>query len=104
MMLGLQLGWIRGSEIPLTVLEECSYLYSHHYGTWSLHSPRRPGDRIRLPPTRLRDFLAAEDSWAALAYLNGSLIAYAFAVRGEIEPAKKITWVTQLVVHEDYRN
>ena len=90
------------------VLLECSQLYSEHYGKWSTvdsHVDRR-GQPIRLSPNRLKAWLG-EDTIIYLAR-NGSnsLVGYAIAVRKKVKcyGNKVVSWVTQLVVHKDYRN
>jgi GNAT superfamily N-acetyltransferase len=102
----LNISWCRGDDIGPEILEECSNLYSNHYGVWSAQvpPPLRPGKRISLSQNKLRDFLSTKDSWAALARYNDKLIGYAFALRGTVQSSKSITWITQLVVHEDYRH
>lgn len=53
---------------------------------------------------RIGALLQIPGSGIATARSAGQLIAYATATRGEIRGHGRITWVTQLVVHEEYRN
>lgn len=102
--ISLKFRWIRGTDVTREVLDECSKLYSNHYGIWSDEGNDRPRERIKLTPKRLREFLISNDSWAALAYHNDELIAYAFAIHSRGKDSQQISWVTQLVVHSEYRN
>jgi 2-polyprenyl-3-methyl-5-hydroxy-6-metoxy-1,4-benzoquinol methylase/GNAT superfamily N-acetyltransferase len=100
----VEFSWTRGDQVPLALLVECSALFSTHYGVWSDHASFRPGERIRMGPERIGALLEIPGSGIAAARVRGELIAYATATRGEIRGQGRITWVTQLVVHEDYRN
>lgn len=84
-------------------LANCSELFSNHYGVWG---PRgeRPKEPVHLSAERLRRALVAGSSWAALAKVDGQLIAYAFAVRFDVPDRGRVSWVTRLVVHREYRN
>jgi SAM-dependent methyltransferase/GNAT superfamily N-acetyltransferase len=103
-IIDLEFNWIPGTTMTSVQLDACAELYSSHYGIWSMDASHRPGKRITLRSDRLREFLSTDDSWAALAYHQDELIAYAFAVRGDLGQSRTVTWVTQLVVHDDYRN
>ena len=59
---------------------------------------------MRIGVEHLKKLLAPQQSWAAFARLNGQLIAYAFAVRENVPSCGLITWVTQMVVHTNFRN
>nr|VFK14928.1 MAG: Acetyltransferase (GNAT) domain-containing protein [Candidatus Kentron sp. LPFa]VFK24523.1 MAG: Acetyltransferase (GNAT) domain-containing protein [Candidatus Kentron sp. LPFa] len=87
------------------VLEECVCLYSNHYGSWSRDAPYAPGNRIKLSADRLRNCWL-ENRYANLytARSDDKLIGYAIAIRPKYEKYGIFSWVTQLVVHEDYRN
>ena len=52
-------------------LEECSELYSSHYGVWAADAPHAAGKRVRLSAARLREWLSSDDSEIAYAQLNG---------------------------------
>ena len=62
------------------LVEELSELYSSHYGVWSVNAPGNPGKRVKLAPTKLREWLR-KDSKIALAKFVGEVIGYAIAVR-----------------------
>jgi 2-polyprenyl-3-methyl-5-hydroxy-6-metoxy-1,4-benzoquinol methylase/GNAT superfamily N-acetyltransferase len=97
--------WLLASEVNDDILQECSKLYSENYGLWGEHG-QNPGERIKLSVPRLKIWLEAPNSWVALArdHKSKSLIAYAFATKMCIPGKGFVSWVTQLVVSEDYRN
>ena len=84
-------------------MHECSELYSQHYGIYDEESPKH-GNRIRLPPVRIRALLQGDGNWAALARHEGCLVGYAFLLRSLVPGHGAMSWVTQLVVHSDFRN
>jgi 2-polyprenyl-3-methyl-5-hydroxy-6-metoxy-1,4-benzoquinol methylase len=86
------------------LLAECATLFSNHYGKWSSESPYKPGEHIRLSVFKLREWLTNHDSAVYMARCNNELIGYAIAVRFNIPNCGNVSWVTQLVVHTDYRN
>jgi 2-polyprenyl-3-methyl-5-hydroxy-6-metoxy-1,4-benzoquinol methylase len=94
--------WLQGPLVPEELLEQCVELYSAHYGRWSVLGPR-PGQQIRLSLAQARAWLESTDSNIALAREAGRLIGYAIAVRTEVVGYGIVSWVTQLVVHADYR-
>lgn len=88
-----------------SLLEECSGLYSNHYGRWSKDAPYAAGNRIKLSTDKLRTcWLENKNANLYTARLESKLIGYAIAIRKEYENYGVFSWVTQLVVHEDYRN
>jgi SAM-dependent methyltransferase/GNAT superfamily N-acetyltransferase len=103
---GLRFTWVSGKRITAEQLEECSALYSQHYGVYGegVAPPLRPGDRIKMSPSKMRRLLHVEGAWAGLVHLGRQLVSYAFLVLGETQLGGLTSWVTQLVVHEDYRN
>lgn len=91
-------------EITPELIKECSDLYSEHYGIWSHSAPRHSGQKIKLSPERIRELLT-EEAWLYLAKTNDKLIGYAVAIRLKVKkPYGICSWVTQLVVREEYRN
>lgn len=90
--------------------EEMAILYSNHYGIWGDKSPKK-GDRIKLGAKKLySDWINNKNSYIATARTAKCLVGYAVAIvtsTNQKEPqskSKTISWVTQLVVHENYRN
>jgi SAM-dependent methyltransferase/GNAT superfamily N-acetyltransferase len=100
---GLSFAWVESKDVPDETLWECSALYSGHYGIYGDGHPRS-GDPVRMSPARLRALLDDPGAWAALARLPGQLVGYAFVVRGALPSGGVVSWVTQLVIHKDYRH
>ncbi len=94
------------SELENTkLINELSELYSNHYGYWGA-TAKNAGNRISLSETRIRSWTNSEVSYIATARDNNKLIGYAIAVssfKNKKEKTNKISWITQLVVHENYR-
>lgn len=85
------------------LLEEICGLYSDHYGIWSKKGIR-PGKNIRLTPSKIVEWLNNNCVTVYVAYLNDdNIIGYAIAFSKNEKKYGVITWVTQLVVHTDYR-
>ena len=86
------------------MIERMTKLYSEHYGVWGPKGAR-PGKNIRLNSNKLNEWLQNEYVTVYYASLEDeTIIGYAIAF-GKKEPKYGyITWVTQLVVHKDYRN
>jgi len=92
-------------ELALSeTLEECSALYSKNYGVWSKHSKFQGGEKIKLSPSRIKEWLSSNNAHLYQARINGELIAYAIAVMIKVKNYGVVSWVTQLVVHKNYRN
>jgi 2-polyprenyl-3-methyl-5-hydroxy-6-metoxy-1,4-benzoquinol methylase/GNAT superfamily N-acetyltransferase len=99
--------WSAESELSPELLQRCAELFSSHYGIWSRHIPAagKAGKPIRLSAERLRkDYLPPSRSWAALAEVEDQLVGYAFVIRADLPEFGRVDWVTQLVVHEQYRD
>jgi GNAT superfamily N-acetyltransferase len=93
--------WIPGALAPTSVVEEMAALYSEHYGVWGQGSGRE-GQPIRLSVLRLLAWLTA-DSRIAIARDRGKIAGYAIAVWTKLPRRGVVSWVTQFVVHKDYR-
>jgi len=78
-------------------------LYSNHYGIWGGEGVH-PNKNIKLSPNKLQDWLANENVSIYYASDNDNIIGYAIAFSKDEKGYGIVTWVTQLVVHEDYRN
>lgn len=86
--------------------EQCSELFLNHYGVWSSKSSV-PGSRVQLTKTRLKSlFCFSPGCRVALLFdmvsleMDGipMLVDHAFYVY-----TQEMVWITQLVVHADYR-
>lgn len=103
----LKYEWLSGcfARADPDLLEECATLYSNHYGVWSAQvpPPSRPLTRVRLSVERLREWFDSDDSRLAYARSGADLVGYAIAVQMKVPRCGIVSWVTQLVVHEEYR-
>lgn len=103
--MGIKYDWIMGTwaKVQSKLMEECAKLYSQHYGYWSNNAPICPGERIKLSPTRIAEWLSSDSSRLITAKLDGELIGYAIAIQEKVKDYGTISWVTQLVVHTEHR-
>ncbi|MFZ5480502.1 MAG: class I SAM-dependent methyltransferase [Myxococcota bacterium] len=97
--------WVLGSWITDEMYAACARLYSEHYGFWAAS----PNDgwkrrRVRQTPEMIRRLTASADSRLAMAYENDVLIGYAVAIQTRADGYGIVSWVTQLVVHERFRD
>lgn len=97
--------WIPGpfAKAKADLLQECASLYSSHYGQWAADAPHNPGQPVRLSVERIRQWFESPDSKIAVARQDRTLIGYTIAVRTKVPRYGVVTWVTQLVVHEEHR-
>lgn len=86
------------------LVEECSQLYSTQYGKWSIYAPQRCGKNIKISRSKMKEWLSNEHSAIYWAQDGEKIIGYAIAVQLNVPKYGVISWVTQLVVHEDYRH
>ena len=96
--------FVNENEIYEDLINECSELYSTQYGIWSKYSHYNPGKRIKLSPQKIKEWLNDENASIYWARDGEKLIGYAIAIQLDIVKYGKISWVTQLVVHENYRH
>lgn len=97
-------GFIAGNTYYDKMIEECSQLYSTQYGKWSKNAPSKAGQNIKLSPQRIHKWLENDNAAIYFAKDDEKLIGYAIAIQLNIPRYGVISWVTQLVVHEDYRH
>lgn len=95
--------WLDPSGISNDILVKCAHLYSEHYGKWGKNGVH-PGHSIKLSSLRLQDLIAGSNSQVAIAKYNEAIVGYAFAKQLKIPEKGLVSWVTQLVVHKNYRN
>lgn len=86
------------------LINSCSHLFSSQYGKWSSKAHGKEGENIKLSPSRIRKWLENENASIYWAKDNGELIGYAIAIQLDVPRYGIISWVTQLVVHENYRH
>ncbi|KAK9823617.1 hypothetical protein WJX72_004259 [[Myrmecia] bisecta] len=100
-------------EIPAAAvtnkdLERSSQLFSNHYGVWGERpAAKRPpkGARVRLSAAALQTaFLFKSDTCLLIQADDGdTLVGQAFVCRYQLPGLGQVAWITQLVVHKDYR-
>lgn len=95
--------WLPGPLVPDNLIAQLSYLYSSQYGRWSLKAKWNPGEPVKLPPARIKQLLMPDAARLAYASQGGEIIGYAIAIQAKVPEYGVISWVTQLVVHEDHR-
>jgi 2-polyprenyl-3-methyl-5-hydroxy-6-metoxy-1,4-benzoquinol methylase len=94
--------WILGGLARPEYAEELAEFYSRHYGRWGNGSGRE-GQPVRSTPTMIQELLKSGDSRVALARFNNELVGYAIALQTRVPHYGMVSWVTQLVVHNDHR-
>ncbi|OAA68083.1 Acyl-CoA N-acyltransferase [Niveomyces insectorum RCEF 264] len=99
-------------EVSDDMLAEAARLFSEHYGVWGEGGFGKPGRRVRMSATRLRDQVlpAGVDGTLVTATLDGVYAGHVFGCRWTAACGSddgtgplRVCWVTQLVVHRDYR-
>jgi len=98
-----QYSWMPAGMAPDTLIQECSALYSQHYGVWAEGGAAPAGRRIRLSAARLREWTSDELVSLALATWRGALIGYAIVLQAKVKDFGTVSWVTQFVVHGEHR-
>lgn len=93
--------WLPGTLAPTGLLDDFASLYSQHYGIWGEHGPN-PGKPVRLSGHRIREWLV-DDARIVWATAFGNLIGYAIAVQTHLASHGTVSWITQLVVHQEHR-
>jgi len=83
-------------------ITESSQLFSNHYGFYSELSPIRPGERIRMGESRYRKLKKIKNCYVAFGKYQGKVIGQAYYIKKQLSTGMG-AWVTQLVVHSDYR-
>jgi SAM-dependent methyltransferase/GNAT superfamily N-acetyltransferase len=84
------------------LLEECSNLYSTHYGVWGEGSPKQ-GRPIKLGAALLREWVSGGDTTIYLARWRTTLVGYAIVLQTREKDFGVVSWVTQFIVHRDHR-
>ncbi|KAL8649273.1 MAG: hypothetical protein Q9226_005648 [Calogaya cf. arnoldii] len=97
---------VAGHDITESMLKEASALFNGNYGIWSEAAKAfaTPGKRVRMPVDRLRlqCLPDLDNCWLVRVVVDGRLAGNAFSCRWK-HKSMNICWVTQLVVHTDYR-
>ncbi|KAL9043761.1 MAG: hypothetical protein Q9214_003060, partial [Letrouitia sp. 1 TL-2023] len=99
-----------GREITHSMLQDAAKLFNDNYGIWgkdptSSRSIPKPGSRVRLSKDRLRAQCLPDNvicSYVKVT-IEDNLAGNAFACRWRYKEDQIVCWVTQLVVHRNYR-
>ncbi|MCQ2336002.1 MAG: bifunctional N-acetyltransferase/class I SAM-dependent methyltransferase [Paludibacteraceae bacterium] len=94
------------SKLTKEQLQQCSKLFSEHYGVYSgVDDANKKGRKITLSAAYYASkFASNPNMWVSLAYSKDILIGQCFFLRKELCNSKTCVWVAQLVVHSFYRN
>lgn len=99
--------FIVGNPYYEDLIKKCSELYSTQYGKWSHAAGQHAGQNVKLSPARIHEWLESGNSslyYAQDREAGNMLVGYAIAIQLNVPKCGVISWVTQLVVHEDYRH
>jgi len=91
--------------INKSLATEMAELYSNHYGFWG-ETSKNNGSRIKLSSSKIMEWVDSKNFKVSTARSNEQLIGYAIAIqefKNKQEKTDIISWVTQLVVHQDHR-
>ena len=99
-----------GDEITVEMFIEAAELFSQHYGIWGAEAVKmmgafaKPGTRVRMSKHHLRAQCLPPGALTTYvrATVDGHLAGRVFACRWMYDE-KVVCWVTQLVVHREYR-
>jgi 2-polyprenyl-3-methyl-5-hydroxy-6-metoxy-1,4-benzoquinol methylase len=94
--------WILGGLARPEYADELAAFYSMHYGVWGDGSGR-DGHPVKVTPAMVRALLKSADSRIAVARFDDELVGYAIALQTKVPHYGMVSWVTQLVVHENHR-
>lgn len=92
------------------MLQEAAELFSENYGVWAptaagiLGSFAKEGKHVKMSKNKLRAQCLPKDSVSSYArvVVDGRVVGNAFACRWKFND-RTVCWITQLVVHRDYR-
>ena len=101
--MGYEYTFVPGTLVSGDLIQELATLYSNHYGVWRQSDPDIPRKHVKLSSARLRDWLMP-NSKVALAKFDGEVIGYAIVIQVRAKDYGIISWVTQLVIHEEHRH
>ena len=91
-----------GDSVDDEFLKDCSKLYSENYGVWGAKA-KKVGSRVKLSDKMIKSWLNGSSTAIYCAFNGRKLLGYAIALSIEEADYGVVTWITQLVVHKDYR-
>lgn len=103
-MSAIKYNWLPEGLVTAHHMQEIATLYSNHYGIWSKNAPNKAGEKVRLSHTMIARWFSSKNSMVAMARHGDELVGYAIAIKKKEKGWGIISWVTQLVVHENFRN
>lgn len=84
---------------------ECIDLYSGHYGIWDNKADAKlAGKHVQLSDKLFMNWLSNDHAYIYYARSPKGLIGYAVILQIDVPDYGIVTWVTQLVIHQNYRN
>ena len=93
------------SSLTADELHRFSRLFSENYGEWSgKDNINKRGKPIKMPVSMYERMKNDPEMFVSYCVNGKDLIGQAFFLNMTIADGRKITWVTQLVVHHSYRN
>ncbi|MBF0613174.1 MAG: GNAT family N-acetyltransferase [Magnetococcales bacterium] len=96
--------WHPKKWVTESLIQEYAQFYSSHYGYWKNSDISGEKRRVRLSAEKIKEWFELEGTNIAEARFKGELIGYAIVIQDTAPKGQKICWVTQLVVHENYRD
>ena len=94
----------RCSKLTDEEFEQCSALFSGHYGKYSGKGDKPKGQRIKMSVGLYKRFYANnDDMYVSLCYEGRELLGQAFFLKTYVDGKGVCSWVTQLVVNSRYR-
>lgn len=83
-------------------LKASATLFSENYGIYSDSHPSKAGKRIKLPVSYYGHLTEKDNYYVSFAHRDGQLLGQAYYMILDTSEGK-LSWVIQLVVHEDFR-
>lgn len=90
-------------ELTEEELKNSSDLFSENYGVYSNSCANKAGQQIKMGVSYYKKHYLNDDYRIAMAYNGDSLIGHAIYIKKVVEEDIKMSWVIQLVVHNQYR-
>lgn len=82
-------------ECDKEILEKCAHLFSNHYAIWNNNKKR-----VKITCEKLRnEYMFDDRCMLTTAQIDSEVIGQCFTMKDK----NGVIWITQLVVHENYR-
>ena len=91
-----------------TEIQECSNLFSNHYGIWGDYPdhPEKKGKNIRMTPPFFRKTFLKPNRYIIMAFCKEKLVGHVVYLKAVLPSKRKkktISWILQIVVDKEYR-